>query len=1798
MSDISPDDRDLAIRTMLGEEGSEAGRAGVAAVILNRMAAGSYGASLGDVVLAPNQFEAWTRQGDQLLGVKRDDPNYVAAGQIFDAVRSGAIPDPTNGATHFYAPVAQAALGRSAPTWAGGQGLKLGASMFYAPQGRVDRKPETPLPDMTAGLQQAGAERQLAEVGAQRAAPNRPPAFLKDAVPVNANESSTNQVQTQVPDRPPAFLKDAKPATASGGTGFLETSLSEIGRVPTEAPKAIGEMFREGTSAEFDVGKQNVARGVAQMKTGPTGWLGGAMSDVVGTLQEASSPFVGAANALLGVGAWTDPAMTGAEAPHVASYADAAKFAGKGAAGAGIDARAAAEGRGAVQEALSRDPRSEVAGPQAVERAVGRGAAQAGDVARAGEAAVGRALPNRPPAFLKDARPVESPSGEPIVGYKTAKGSTYEVHAGGETTRTKSDHTAAGHDPGDVGVKQKSVKTIYVDPRIASALSAAGITAPGGTSWRVALRDGKATLISRRADRPWGAAPESRGIPFSLTPEVGKAPVELWKLTDDVPGHESYSGMHAGNEITEVTRRTGVAGRSISDVERPMEGPLPGGDKTTIDVPKAQGLIDELRKRFGIEKPIPVSIGQSDPSHQGALTVNWPGDTTAAARNAFRLKGILDPNLKKPISYSLSLRPGVNSAYAAATLMHEFGHAMQYEKYASASAETRAAILTAFRREMRGHGALSGDEYLAAAHDPAKNAVVQDVIGAGDKGRLDEAAYQKYNSQFNEWFANQVSTWLTSNKEATSVVDKFFKGIADAWKFIYQRVAGRQGATPEIDAFMRGMWDAETKKPIAEKPRATEGATTIEFRGQTYTGATKLEAARNAQRATGVSLDRVWDESTPGKGASAAPTLPKDIPTTVYRGTGRADSKSAYNQGFGQQSVPIAGPGRYFAFKKSDAQTFGPSVAQAELPVKNPLVIRDGKEWRDLTRRAGWQTPNPFGTSEAQMRGQTQRLQDLVRGMGHDGIVAFWDDASPYDIGPKGEDLKLLRNTFGVPQAVAFEERAPSWIPLKPVEETPHEPPSDEETPTARLGDLGAVAASPAPALPARPTREAIWEQEDRFNRLSKAPAADKSELLNTVDSWPQRMRTAAAQERFYRHMEDPSFPLTAQEAADYDAYVKPLKREELALWEEAKKTDLEGLDDYDPAYAHRMVKGRNPHFDRVLGQSAGDDPFGGTSRLPQSTSSMKPRVFFAIQDAASGERLVVARGDDGDLRIVEPGRPAHPVGGADLKVGDALSWDKRVWTLEQARTHEIEANTDLKYYKNAAANTIDNIVRLRQVVRAIHEVERLKASPEWQAYARRMGEPGIPDNWREPRMPLFRGWRLEPRLADVIDDFYGHERGSLTEKLAKISRWSVGTMFWSPATHWANVGAHWFTARGWDHVTPQGMVSLAADGARAVREVIGRGPKYQQLLREGNGLLYASTSLHRFNEIMLKRLGEDVVRNPAKWDPIARVLGVGPSDLVKMIYEGSSRALWAGSDIMMMQRVLELERKGMSTREAITETERDIPPYRAHSEILGSRTAAQIYFNPVIAAFSRYHYGQMNSWANIAKDLTVGGKDPLGGSRRFQAVGKIMAVGFLMTVVVPIVNEQLKKAFGSKAHLPPRGSLTLPQPFVDAAAQTKWAKEHFSKAMLDYYNDDSDLLMTAENLLSLGPMFRGFVEAFPANRDLFTGRQVAETAEASDALHDAMKGKFKQAGGEAGRFVLQEAEHAGERLVSPFYSMSRILQGDKGLVKGMIEQALGVTEPNTGGIAKVRKREESEARYRRRHPRGPLEGLGERFLP
>lgn len=140
MMELDPRSRDLVIRTVLGEAAEEPddGMAAVAAVIRNRVASGRFGKSAPEVVLARHQFEPWSTPAgrSRMLGYAQDSEPYQRASRAVDSVFGQGV-DPTGGATHFFSPTAQAALGRTAPSWARGDGQPIGRHTFYAPEGRV-----------------------------------------------------------------------------------------------------------------------------------------------------------------------------------------------------------------------------------------------------------------------------------------------------------------------------------------------------------------------------------------------------------------------------------------------------------------------------------------------------------------------------------------------------------------------------------------------------------------------------------------------------------------------------------------------------------------------------------------------------------------------------------------------------------------------------------------------------------------------------------------------------------------------------------------------------------------------------------------------------------------------------------------------------------------------------------------------------------------------------------------------------------------------------------------------------------------------------------------------------------------------------------------------------------------------------------------------------------------------------------------------------------------------------------------------------------------------------------------------------------------------------------------------------------------------------------------------------------------------------------------------------------------------------------------------------------------------------
>ena len=135
---VTEKDRDILARTLWGEARGESllGQTAVAWTIRNRVNDGKdkswWGEGYAGVCQKPYQFSCWNKNDPNypfLINVKQIPFRELAQARIAaDQVIDGKVPDPTGGATHYYAHSMKAA-----PGWAvkAKQTLQLGGHVFF-----------------------------------------------------------------------------------------------------------------------------------------------------------------------------------------------------------------------------------------------------------------------------------------------------------------------------------------------------------------------------------------------------------------------------------------------------------------------------------------------------------------------------------------------------------------------------------------------------------------------------------------------------------------------------------------------------------------------------------------------------------------------------------------------------------------------------------------------------------------------------------------------------------------------------------------------------------------------------------------------------------------------------------------------------------------------------------------------------------------------------------------------------------------------------------------------------------------------------------------------------------------------------------------------------------------------------------------------------------------------------------------------------------------------------------------------------------------------------------------------------------------------------------------------------------------------------------------------------------------------------------------------------------------------------------------------------------------------------------
>ena len=428
-----------------------------------------------------------------------------------------------------------------------------------------------------------------------------------------------------------------------------------------------------------------------------------------------------------------------------------------------------------------------------------------------------------------------------------------------------------------------------------------------------------------------------------------------------------------------------------------------------------------------------------------------------------------------------------------------------------------------------------------------------------------------------------------------------------------------------------------------------------------------------------------------------------------------------------------------------------------------------------------------------------------------------------------------------------------------------------------------------------------------------------------------------------------------------------------------------------------------------VVGQSSLFDPKGPAGA--QSGNPMYGRTFSKNASGAMSRTLFMAEGDHGTSRIVNA---------EDYKPGDSFEDNGEKFNVRPATTREIEANSDVRYYHNALLNTMDNLLKLRAAERNSIYLEHLKQDPTFQRIALPPNASKYPPDWVQTKMPQFNGWRMDPKFAHVLDDYYGRRGGDLSNILEKANHLLVSGIFLNPVSalfgHGMNVATHWFVDRGWENFMPHTWARSAANGMRAIRDVSSLNQNYINMMRQGSALMYAPVITRDYTSVTNSLMHADIQKNPTTWGQIAKSAGLdSPVRIVKGLSNISSKGLWFLNDVLMLQRVYDLQSKGMGAQAAIKRAEKGIPNYRIPAEAWngpGGRAFSELMQNSNLTIFGRYRYGVIRAYAETLK--SIGSKNS-SYEERMDGIGQMLALGALVGVLYPMADSAVQSLTGNK---------------------------------------------------------------------------------------------------------------------------------------------------------------------------------------
>lgn len=147
----------------------------------------------------------------------------------------------------------------------------------------------------------------------------------------------------------------------------------------------------------------------------------------------------------------------------------------------------------------------------------------------------------------------------------------------------------------------------------------------------------------------------------------------------------------------------------------------------------------------------------------------------------------------------IALDPNLSPERAVETVAHELGHIIEKTALENATPATKKAIKKAYEKWLEDTKTMTAPEIIRALRNVAT--AEAHAEGVGDNAKL-----SPYWTSFSEWFADNVSKWVTTARKPSTLVDRFFQKVGDRIRQLAAALGGKRYApNPEVASFLDAM---------------------------------------------------------------------------------------------------------------------------------------------------------------------------------------------------------------------------------------------------------------------------------------------------------------------------------------------------------------------------------------------------------------------------------------------------------------------------------------------------------------------------------------------------------------------------------------------------------------------------------------------------------------------------------------------------------------------------------------------------------------------------------------------------------------------------------------------------------------------------------------------------------------------------------------------------------------------------------------------------------------------------------